>query len=69
MATDIPNNKTFFEVLLKEAPAGGDRRAFLMRSATIGAAAVLTGCTAEEKAKQVGGDGTPSGGAASQSFT
>ena len=59
MTTDIANDKTFFEVALPEAPAGGDRRAFLMRSAAIGAAAVLTGCTAEEKAKQVGGTEPP----------
>ena len=32
-----------------EAPAGVDRRMFLMRSAAIGAAAVMTGCTVEEK--------------------
>jgi L-serine dehydratase len=48
----------------RPAPAGVDRRAFLMRSAAIGAAAVLTGCTAEEKAKQVGG-AAPSPAAAS----
>jgi L-serine dehydratase len=53
------NAKTLFEPDLVEAPAGVDRRAFLMRSATIGAAAVLTGCTAEEKAKQVGGAALP----------
>src|SRR4029077_5237986 len=53
------NYKALFEPDLTEAPAGVDRRAFLMRSATIGAAAVLTGCTAEEKAKQVGGTEPP----------
>jgi len=55
----MTNDKTFFELTLMTAPAGADRRKFLMRSATIGAAAVLTGCTAEEKAKQVGGGETP----------
>jgi len=50
MGTDMRNDKTFFELDLTKAPAGADRRKFLMRSATIGAAAVLTGCTAEEKA-------------------
>jgi len=49
----MANEKTSFELYLAETPAGLDRRAFLMRSAAIGAAAVLTGCTAEEKAKQV----------------
>ena len=34
---------------LHEAPSGADRRAFLMRSAAIAAAAVMTGCTTEEK--------------------
>jgi hypothetical protein len=55
MGKDMANDKTFAEPELTEAPAGVDRRAFLMRSATIGAAAVLTGCSTEEKTKQVGG--------------
>ena len=55
----MAKDKTLFKVELATAPASGDRRAFLMRSATIGAAAVLTGCTAEEKAKQVGGTDPP----------
>jgi L-serine dehydratase len=59
MGADMVNDKTFFELDLTEAPKGVDRRKFLMRSATIGAAAVLTGCTAEEKAKQVGGAAPP----------
>ena len=33
------------ELRLDEAPAGVDRRAFMMRSALIGATAVLNGCT------------------------
>src|SRR5947199_8181679 len=49
----MASNDAFIEPELVKTPAGVDRRAFLMRSATIGAAAVLTGCTAEEKAKQV----------------
>src|SRR5258707_9721220 len=49
------NDKTFIEPDLTEAPAGVDRRAFLMRSASIGAAAVITGWQAQEKAMQVGG--------------
>ena len=59
MKTNLVDEKTHFGPDLKEAPAGVDRRAFFMRSATIGAAAVLTGCTAEEKAKQVGGAEPP----------
>src|SRR5438270_847672 len=53
------SNNAFIEPELVKTPAGVDRRAFLMRSASIGAAAVLTGCTAEEKAKQVGGTPPP----------
>ena len=59
MKTNLINEKTRFGPDLTESPAGADRRAFLMRSATIAAAAVLTGCTAEEKAKQVGGTEPP----------
>src|SRR5262245_29971709 len=58
MASEKENNK-FIESELKEAPDGVDRRAFLMRSATIGAAAVLTGCTTQEKSAQVGGEKPP----------
>lgn len=42
------------ELLTVEVPAGVDRRAFFMRSAAIGAAAVMTGCSTADKAKQVG---------------
>jgi L-serine dehydratase len=42
------------ELLRKTVPPGVDRRAFLMRSAAISAAAVLTGCSTAEKAKEVG---------------
>jgi len=60
MNTDKTNDdkefdeKEFPEQELPEAPEGVDRRAFLMRSASIGAAAVMTGCSAEQKAQQVG---------------
>jgi len=54
MTTNRIDDKTFLHPDLPESPAGVDRRAFLMRSAAIGAAAVLTGCTVEEKAKAVG---------------
>src|SRR4029077_21028153 len=53
------NYKALLEPDLTEAPAGVDRRRFLMRSATIGAAAVLTGCTTQEKTAQVGGETPP----------
>jgi hypothetical protein len=59
MRNDFFNDKTFLQTDFAEAPAGLDRRAFLMRSAAIGAAAVLTGCTAAEKAKDVGGATPP----------
>jgi L-serine dehydratase len=55
----MANNKMFMEPELVETPAGVNRRAFLMRSATISAAAVLTGCTTEQKASQVGGAAAP----------
>jgi L-serine dehydratase len=59
MKTEKTDNNKFLQMDLPEAPAGVDRRAFLMRSASIGAAAVLTGCSAEEKAKQVGSNPPP----------
>jgi len=54
--TDNTNENTFLEPELPETeiPAGVDRRAFLMRSASIAAAAVMTGCTVEQKAAAVG---------------
>ena len=62
MKTDLTNDKTFSEPELTdtEVPAGVDRRAFLMRGATIAAAAVMTGCTTEQKAAQVGTTPPPS---------
>jgi L-serine dehydratase len=42
------------DLFSQEVPSGVDRRAFFMRSATISAAAVLTGCSTADKAKQVG---------------
>ena len=50
----MASGNKFFQPDVTEAPAGVDRRGFLMCSAAIGKAAVLTGCTAEEKTKQVG---------------
>ena len=37
------------ELTSAEIPAGVDRRAFLMRSAVVGAVAVITGCSAPSK--------------------
>ena len=37
------------ELEASPAPAGVDRRSFMMRSAVVGAAAVLTGCKPAEK--------------------
>ena len=65
MSSDESNEKKFIESELKEAPSGVDRRKFLMRSATIGAAAVLTGCTTQEKTAQVGGEAPPASAHAS----
>jgi L-serine dehydratase len=42
------------QILAADVPAGVDRRAFFMRSAAISAAAVMTGCTVSDKAKEVG---------------
>jgi L-serine dehydratase len=42
------------ELVVNEAPPGVDRRAFMMRSAAISAAAVMTGCSTAEKAKELG---------------
>jgi hypothetical protein len=47
------------ELLAGEIPKGVDRRAFLMRSASIGAAAVMTGCSVAEKTKEVGANPPP----------
>lgn len=54
---DCRNRQGFLgaeDLLSGEVPAGVDRRSFIMRSAAIGAAAVMTGCTASDKAKEVG---------------
>jgi L-serine dehydratase len=48
---------------LPEMPAGVDRRSFLMRSAAIGAAAVMTGCSVAEKSKQVAATPAPAAAA------
>ena len=53
---DKENDKILAAQELKKAPTGVDRRRFLMRSATKGAAAVLTGCTTQDKTAQAGGE-------------
>jgi hypothetical protein len=43
----IENRESAFtlpELLAKDAPAGVDRRAFMVRSAMVGAVSVLSGC-------------------------
>jgi L-serine dehydratase len=42
-----------------EAPPGVDRRTFMMRSAVIGSAAVITGCTPTEKQRTAGASAPP----------
>ena len=41
---DYESASTLPELLAKDAPDGVDRRAFMMRSAMVGAVAVLSGC-------------------------
>src|SRR3954462_6370475 len=64
MTTNKTDNEKFFQKIdLPEAPVGLDRRAFLMRHVAIGAAAVMTGCSAQEKAAQVGAAPPPAASA------
>ena len=42
-----------------EVPAGVDRRTFMMRSAVIGSAAVISGCTPTEKQQTAGASAPP----------
>ncbi len=41
-----------FDTNSVEVPSGVDRRTFMMRSAVIGAAAVITGCSVSDKKEQ-----------------
>jgi L-serine dehydratase len=59
MKTDVTRDENLLDPELPEVPEGVDRRAFLMRAASIGAAAVMTGCSAEQKAAEVGGAEPP----------
>ena len=47
------------ELLPKEVPPGVDRRTFMMRSAVIGSAAVITGCTPTEKQQTAAASAPP----------
>ena len=49
MKTDSPGSRPRTTFGPAEVPPGVDRRTFLMRSAVIGSAAVITGCTPTEK--------------------
>src|SRR5262245_54652978 len=49
----------------KEVPAGVDRRAFLMRSAVLTSAAVITGCSASENEQRVSAAPPPQASTAS----
>ena len=53
MKSENPDDKTPSPSDLESAPPGVDRRTFLMRSAVVGSASVITGrvLTAEEKTK------------------
>ena len=55
MKSENRQDRTVFlppeELLAKDVPAGVDRRAFLMRSAIISSASVITGCSVSEKEK------------------
>ena len=48
-----------FESTLAEAPPGVDRRTFMMRSAVIGSAAVITGCSMPEKQQTAAASAAP----------
>ena len=46
-------------ILEEEVPKGVDRRTFLMRTAVVGAVAVITGCKAPEKPEQAAAAAAP----------
>ncbi len=53
-------------ILEAEVPKGVDRRTFLMRTAVVGAAAVITGCKPPEKAEQAAAPAPPPAPAGTQ---
>ena len=62
MKTEDPGRKATFpidEAFPTEVPPGVDRRTFMMRSAVIGAAAVITGCTPTEKQQTAAASAPP----------
>ena len=62
MKTEDPGRKATFpidEAFPTEVPPGVDRRTFMMRSAVIGSAAVITGCTPTEKQQTAAASAPP----------
>src|SRR4051812_2218596 len=61
MSNETDKIEVLPELAASEVPAGVDRRAFMMRSAMIGAVSVLSGCAAEspEKASAKAATATP----------
>ena len=63
MKTENPDREAFFpteeEFGPAEVPPGVDRRTFMMRSAVIGSAAVITGCTMPEKQQTAAASAPP----------
>jgi len=63
MKSEDPGQKAFFladgELTLPDVPPGVDRRTFMMRSAVIGSAAVITGCSMPEKQQTAAASAPP----------
>jgi len=63
MKPEVPGQKASFlldgEFELADVPPGVDRRTFMMRSAVIGSAAVITGCTPTEKQQTAAASAPP----------
>jgi len=63
MKPEVPGQKASFlldgEFDLADVPPGVDRRTFMMRSAVIGSAAVITGCTPTEKQQTAAASAPP----------
>ncbi len=71
MKSEKRREKTEFlpELNASEIPAGVDRRAFLMRAAMIGSAAVMAGCSTEEQEKKAAATAPPPAGNVSPDLT
>jgi len=63
MKSEKPDREVIFpieeELSSTAVPPGVDRRTFMMRSAVIGSAAVITGCSMPEKQQTVAGSAAP----------